>query len=104
MKKPDRLIKRVSAHLDVLHFPAAIPSPTGPSCLNCASPLSLSQPDLDMPERLLGICEQCKYWFLIDMLPDQTEGTIVRLPEAQVIRSLSRASPSKGISIKNKDD
>jgi len=96
MKKTDGLIKKVSAPLDVLHFPAAIASPKGPSCLNCSCPLSLSQPDLDLPERLLGICEQCKHWFLIDMVPHEGEGTMVRLPEAQVIRSLSRGNRRKG--------
>lgn len=93
MKKKDRLIKRVSAPLDVLHFPAAIVNPTGPICLNCSSLLSLLQPDLDLPERLLGICEQCKHWFFIDIVPDQGEGTMVRLPESHVIRSLSRGNP-----------
>ena len=95
MKKPDRLIKRVSAHLDVLQFPAAIENPKGPSCLNCSSRLSLSQPDLELPERLLGICDKCKYWFLIDLVPQEGEGLMVRLPEAQVIRSLAREKPQK---------
>jgi hypothetical protein len=90
MKTPDRLVKKVSAPLDVLHFPTATENPNGPSCLNCSSRLSLSQPDMELPERLLGICEQCKRWFLIDMVSDQGEGTMVRLPEAHVIRSLSR--------------
>ena len=92
MKKPDRLIKKVSAPLEVLQFPAAIVSPTGPTCLNCSSPLSLSQPDVELSERLLGICEQCKHWFLIDMVPEQGEGTMVRLPEAQFIRSLAQGN------------
>ena len=93
--KHDRSIKKVSTHLDVLHFPAPVEKTKDPSCLNCSSPLSLSQPDLDMPDRLLGICEHCKNWFLIDIVADQGEGTMVRLPEAQVIRTLARATDKK---------
>ena len=52
-------------------------------------PLSLSQPDLDSPERLLGACERCKDWFLIDLIPGQTEALLWRLPEFEVIRNLS---------------
>ena len=37
-----------------------------PCCQSCRSPLSLHQPDAEQPERLLGTCEACKAWYLID--------------------------------------
>jgi hypothetical protein len=82
----------------VLRFPAAVERPVRPHCLNCSQPLSLSQPDLDSPERLLGVCGQCKRWFLIDLIADQTEGLLWRLPDIEVIRQLSLDAPSEGTS------
>jgi hypothetical protein len=92
--KRERLIKKVSADLDLLRFPAAVEHPVSAHCLNCSLPLSLCQPDLNSPERLLGICERCKHWFLIDLIPDLTEGVLSRLPDIEVIRSLSVESVS----------
>jgi hypothetical protein len=82
-------IKKVPAELHVLRFPAATERRIGPHCLNCSLPLSVLQPDLDSPERLLGVCEQCKGWFLIDLIPDRREGLLWRLPDTETIRRLS---------------
>jgi len=101
--KRDNAIKKVAAHLDVLRFPVAVERPAGAHCLNCSAPLSLSQPDLASPDRLLGVCERCKHWFLIDLVPDMSEGLMCRLPDIEVIRSLSRENPSKGISLMGDD-
>jgi len=97
--KSDHSIKKVAANLDVLRFPLAVARPAGAHCLNCSSPLSLSQPDLESPERLLGVCMRCKHWFLIDLVADRSEGIMCRLPDIEVIRSLSRENPSHGISL-----
>ena len=60
--------------------------------------MCLSQPDLNSPERLLGVCEHCKHWFLIDLVPDLTEGILWRLPDIEVIRQLSFENPSTSAS------
>lgn len=46
-------------------------------CLACGEPLSIHQPDPNAPERLLGTCDACGAWHLIDadravtvLLPD----------------------------------
>jgi hypothetical protein len=96
--EPQRPVQRVTANLEILRFPTPFESSVGANCLNCSWPLELSQPDLSLPERLLGICERCKHWFLVDLIPDQNEGIIARLPETQVIRSLSHENPREGIS------
>jgi hypothetical protein len=93
--KRDLPIKKVPTELEVLHFPAPGTKPVGPLCLNCSLPLFLSQPDLDAPERLLGVCGQCKSWFLVDLIPDQRQGIIWRLPDIEVIQRLSVESPPK---------
>jgi len=92
--KKEHLVKKVSAELDVLRFPSAVQHRIGAHCLKCSLPLSLFQPDLSAPERLLGVCERCKHWFLVDLIPDLTEGVLSRLPDIEVIRSLSVESVS----------
>jgi hypothetical protein len=34
------------------------------ACLQCESPLTIHQPDPELPHRLLATCEECKSWFL----------------------------------------
>src|SRR4051812_49634235 len=97
--KSQRLVKRVSADLDLIRFPAPPVRAVRACCLHCFSPLVLHQPDPDSPERMLGICERCKHWFLIDLLPRRSEGVMVRLPDNKVIRDLSRENSSEGISL-----
>ncbi len=73
--KSRRLIKKVSAELEVLQFSAAVEL-HALKCPYCSLPLSLSQPDLTSPERLIGVCETCKHWFLIDILPARALGLV----------------------------
>jgi hypothetical protein len=35
-------------------------------CRNCRSRLLLHQPDPHLPDRLLGTCDRCKSWYIID--------------------------------------
>ena len=88
-------VKKVPAELHVLRFPVAVEHPVRARCVNCDVPLSLSQPDLSSPDRLLGVCEQCKHWFFIHLIPDRTEGILCRLPDIEVIRQLSFEKPSE---------
>jgi hypothetical protein len=101
--KKEHLVKKVSAELDVLRFPSADQHRIEAHCLKCSSPLSLFQPDLSTPERLLGVCERCKHWFLVDLIPDLTEGVLSRLPDIEVIRQLSLENPPAGTSKMSND-
>ena len=37
-----------------------------PCCPDCEAELFLHQPDPQLPDRLLAVCEDCKAWFLSD--------------------------------------
>jgi hypothetical protein len=37
-------------------------------CPYCASKLSLHQPDALTTDRLLGTCDKCHAWFLVDVI------------------------------------
>jgi hypothetical protein len=89
----------IKPSLEVLRFPASLPGAEGTRCPNCTAFMRILQPDSGLPDRLIGACERCKHWYLIDTLPNVGEGTMLRLPETQVIRNLSRANPLEGISL-----
>ncbi len=66
--------------------PAEVP------CLSCGVALELHQPDGDAPQRLLGTCDACGGWHLIDC----DGSVVVLLPEASALRdSEAIGSPSE---------
>ena len=95
---PNRRPKKVSTSLGVLRFQSPPESSVETLCLHCSSALTIHQPDVQAPERLLGTCDSCKHWFLIDLVREWSEGVIVWLPDTEVVRDLSNANPSAGIS------
>jgi hypothetical protein len=50
-------------------------------CLNCDSPLGLTQPEAEEPERLIGTCNHCGHWYLLDWHPRSHEGVMLLLPD-----------------------
>jgi hypothetical protein len=41
----------------------------GLKCPGCDSPLAIHQPEIEIPDRLLGTCESCGLWCEIDRVP-----------------------------------
>lgn len=41
---------------------------TGFPCPSCQTPLDFHIPDPDLPNRLLATCEECKTWYLMDVI------------------------------------
>jgi hypothetical protein len=68
---PHRPHGRRRASPNALSNPAPTEPSAGADCPHCSEPLSLSQPDMDSPERLLGICELCERWFFLDLTTQQ---------------------------------
>lgn len=54
--------------------------PDGIPCLACGDFLLIHQPDVNDPDRLLGTCDGCGSWHLID----GDRAVIVLLPDADV--------------------
>jgi uncharacterized protein YbaR (Trm112 family) len=50
-------------------------------CPKCQSPLDLHQPDSELPERLIGTCEDCIAWYLMDI----AKGVMVLLPVEELL-------------------
>ena len=54
----------------------------GPAaCLNCARELDVHQPDVQDPGRLLGTCEACHAWHLIEWDAGRPGRLVVLLPD-----------------------
>jgi hypothetical protein len=51
-------------------------------CTKCQSPLGLHQPDSELPDRLIGTCEGCDAWYLMDV----AKGVMVLLPVEELLR------------------
>ncbi len=80
----------VSSTLRTARLPFAVSRPWSDSdvptvtpCQGCDAPLSIHQPDLNAPERLLGTCGGCGSWYLIDCDRD----IIVLLPDTVGLRN-----------------
>jgi hypothetical protein len=60
-------------------------------CLKCRTTLAVHQPDPDAPGRLLGTCESCGSWHLIDL----AESALILLPDCRTIRKAIQAAPRR---------
>ena len=61
--------------------------PTETLCLACGEPLLLHQPDVNAPQRLLGTCDTCGAWHMIDC----DQAITVLLPDADGLRNADAA-------------
>jgi hypothetical protein len=100
---PNPAPRKVLAPLDLLPFPRPREAHAPIACLDCSSPLTLHQPDPELADRLLGTCEGCKHWYLVDLVPGGSGGFLVGLPGREVVRELSREDPEDGISLMGGD-
>ena len=66
------LIRLTSSPFDCLMIP----------CPSCDDRLVIHQPDEQSPDRLLGTCEGCRDWFLLD----EAGEVMVRLPNLEALR------------------
>lgn len=50
-------------------------------CLDCGGRLEFHQPDAQRPDRLLGVCEDCCCWAIVEVQGDRGEVVVIMLPE-----------------------
>src|SRR5690242_3353116 len=55
-------------------------------CLACGASLELHQPDIDSPDRMVGICTKCGCWYLLDTIAGTDEAVMVGLPDGEALR------------------
>jgi hypothetical protein len=75
--------------LDVIKLAVDPSHPTEARCPACQELLTVHQPDVELPDRLLGVCPECRVWLLIDA----TVGVMIRLPHPGALRDALPTSP-----------
>ena len=68
--------------LDLIRLTSDPDDPLVFQCTSCHDSLVLHQPDEDLPDRLLGTCQECRTWFLIDRATE----VMVKLPDENTLR------------------
>jgi hypothetical protein len=63
-----------------------------PFCEFCENELDLHQPDTMSPERLLGTCDECHAWFIIDIF-SEFDGLAITRIEREVRLPTKEFSP-----------
>jgi hypothetical protein len=58
-------------------------------CPDCLGVLTLHQPDVESPDRLLGVCPDCRSWFLVEAFYE----LMVWLPDQDALRQILHAPP-----------
>jgi hypothetical protein len=62
-------------------------------CGVCHCPVTLFQPDPQVPERLLGVCPECRTWSLLD--GDRHLAQAVSWPEARPAGRAGTSGPAR---------
>lgn len=86
----------VPASLDVIPFARAADDPDSIGCPDCGMPLDTHQPDVDSPDRLVGVCLGCRRWYMILADPGEADVLMVLLPDRQWFRAIPVADGSPG--------
>jgi hypothetical protein len=82
----------ISVRLTVVPLSTRPRVPAEVPCLRCGAALELHQPDGDAPQRLLGTCDACGGWHLID----GDRSVVLLLPDASALRGTEAiGSPSE---------
>jgi hypothetical protein len=68
--------------MDLIRLPFRSDDLSSILCTKCYSLLERHQLDTELPSRMLGTCESCKAWYLIDV----EEGLMVLLPDEVDLR------------------
>jgi len=70
--------------MDLVRLPSQLDESSNIRCGKCFEELDRHQLDIDLPGRLLGTCESCKAWYLINL----EDGLMLLLPDEQELRRL----------------
>jgi hypothetical protein len=66
-----------------------------PYCRDCKQPLNVHQPDEERPSHLLGTCDGCGSWYLIEIRQDQSKAYLHDLPNVSAIHRAERMGRKK---------
>jgi hypothetical protein len=70
--------------MELIRFSTGTDDMSEITCAKCGASLDLHQLDIENPWRMLGACESCKSWYLIDA----EEAVMVLLPDERELREI----------------
>jgi uncharacterized protein YbaR (Trm112 family) len=73
--------------MDVFRLRSDVMDLSAVVCPDCRDLLTIHQPDERLPDRLIGICDGCPSWFLIEL----NAATMLRLPDEGALRAARSA-------------
>ena len=65
------------------------------ACSRCRQEMEMHQPDVNQPNRLLGICPECGEWLLIDY-ESETHASVLELPRFVTVKRRPRLALAGG--------
>ena len=77
-------MRLISVTLGIVRLQTDPDHPSDLRCPSCHEELGFLQPDVESPDRLLGVCPECRGWFFIDI----ASGGMVRLPDRAALREI----------------
>jgi hypothetical protein len=77
-------MRLIGATLGIVRLETDPDHQTDLRCPSCHDGLGLHQPDAESPDHLLGVCPECRGWFLVDI----SSGVMVRLPDRAALREI----------------
>ena len=77
-------MRLISVTLGIVRLQTDPDHPSDLRCPSCHEEFGLLQPDVESPDRLLGVCLECRGWFLVDI----SSGVMVRLPDRAALREI----------------
>lgn len=66
------------------------------NCPSCGGPLNLHQPDENLPEQLLAICESCSHWYHLVEMTDSLKMLMIEIPAEALVHQLSSEQDRAG--------
>jgi hypothetical protein len=63
--------------------------PVNVFCMECDHRVEIHQPDSELPERMLGTCEYCQTWYLVECDTDAGDAMLILLPDPSQFRNLA---------------
>ncbi|WP_406697055.1 hypothetical protein V5E97_39320 [Singulisphaera sp. Ch08] len=78
------MMDSVFVSMDLIRLPFCVEESSTIRCEKCYDELERHQLDIALPGRMLGTCESCKAWYLIDL----EGGVMVLLPDEADLRGI----------------
>ncbi|HEV3163259.1 MAG TPA: hypothetical protein VGZ22_04405 [Isosphaeraceae bacterium] len=61
-------------------------------CPKCQGPITVHQPDAQLPDQLLGTCDGCGAWYVLGLMSASNEALVLHLPIHELVQRVAELS------------